>query len=130
MTVQVFSSVAESPRDACLYSSSSGQLPDEEGLMAPITSVYGITGSVPFLDVDVTVDNKWFLDPRAIRLHQRADPFAVKANECTETFFEEVLDCVARGRRPAWTVASSAVSRAMGNSVGSCKEWIQRPWRR
>ncbi|MEE2061796.1 MULTISPECIES: hypothetical protein [Rhodococcus] len=72
--------------------------------MAPITSVYGITGSVPFLDVDVTVDNKWFLDPRAIRLHQRADPFAVKANECTETFFEEVLDCVARGdvRRGLW----------------------------
>lgn len=72
--------------------------------MAPITSRYGITGPVPFLDVDIACDNKWFVDPRAIRLHPRADPFAVKANECTETFFDEVLDCVLRrdSRRGLW----------------------------
>lgn len=72
--------------------------------MAPITSQYGITGPVPFLDVDIAFDNKWFVDPRAIRLHSQADPFAVKANECTETFFDEVLDCVVRrdSRRGLW----------------------------
>jgi hypothetical protein len=72
--------------------------------MAPITDYYGITRSVPFLDVDIARDNKWFVDPRAIRLHPRADPFAVKANECTETFFDEVLDCVVRRdrRRGLW----------------------------
>lgn len=72
--------------------------------MAPITYEYGITGPVPFLDVDTAADNKWFLDPRAIRLHRRTDPFATKANECTETFFAEIIDCVIRGdaRRGLW----------------------------
>ncbi|WZU36148.1 hypothetical protein Rruber_05661 (plasmid) [Rhodococcus ruber] len=68
--------------------------------MTPITHVYGIRGPVPFLDVDVNVDNRWFLDPRAIRLHGRTDPFSARANECTETFFDEVLDCAAWGDTP------------------------------
>ncbi len=38
---------------------------------------------MPFLDVDTTVDNKWFVDPHAIRLHGDVDPFAEKANKCT-----------------------------------------------
>ncbi|MBM4490615.1 hypothetical protein GS471_22010 [Rhodococcus hoagii] len=65
--------------------------------MAPITVHYGITGPVPFLDVDTTVDNKWFVDPHAIRLHGDVDPFAEKANKCTETFFDEVLHCMSHG---------------------------------
>lgn len=65
--------------------------------MAPITVHYGITGPVPFLDVDTTVDNKWFVDPHAIRLHGDVDPFAEKANKCTETFFDEVLHSMSHG---------------------------------
>ncbi|MBM4517265.1 hypothetical protein GS432_16840 [Rhodococcus hoagii] len=52
---------------------------------------------MPFLDVDTTVDNKWFVDPHAIRLHGDVDPFAEKANKCTETFFDEVLHCMSHG---------------------------------
>ncbi|MBM4490619.1 hypothetical protein GS471_22035, partial [Rhodococcus hoagii] len=56
---------------------------------------------MPFLDVDTTVDNKWFVDPHAIRLHGDVDPFAEKANKCTETFFDEVLHCMSHGDRSA-----------------------------
>ncbi|NKS04715.1 hypothetical protein GS528_28105 [Rhodococcus hoagii] len=81
--------------------------------MAPITVHYGITGPVPFLDVDTTVDNKWFVDPHAIRLHGDVDPFAEKANKCTETFFDEVPLHV------SWdTAARSAASAAVRGTVG------------
>ncbi|AHK35323.1 hypothetical protein OPAG_08125 [Rhodococcus opacus PD630] len=72
--------------------------------MAPITTFYGITGPVPFLDVDIAVDNRMFVDPHAIRLHGASDRFAVRANECTESFFEEILQCVFAGneRRGLW----------------------------
>lgn len=66
--------------------------------MAPITTHYGISGTVPFLDVNVETDNRWFLDPRAIRLHGDHDSTSDLANRCTESFFDEVLDCLVRGR--------------------------------
>ncbi|UTT51171.1 hypothetical protein [Rhodococcus gordoniae] len=62
--------------------------------MAPVTTHYGISGPVPFLDVEVSADNRMFLDPHAIRLRHGVDPFAAAANQCTATFFDEVTACV------------------------------------
>ncbi|MFE5788377.1 hypothetical protein JXX30_00385 [Rhodococcus erythropolis] len=61
--------------------------------MAPITRHYGITTPVPFVDVDVNVDNAIFIDPYAIRLDRSANPFAAQANFYTETYFREVTRC-------------------------------------
>lgn len=105
--------------------------------MAPVSTHYGISGPVPFLDVDTAVDNKWFIDPRVIRLHGDIDPFAEKANQCTETFFNEVLDCMARGRpqQGLWLLQQFlepretrlGLARAGFNGHGGAKEvgsWI------
>ncbi|MFI8664116.1 hypothetical protein ACIGKR_29260 [Rhodococcus qingshengii] len=62
--------------------------------MALITDYYGISDPVPFLDVDISVDNRMFVDPYAIRLAGGTDPFAAQANQCTESFFAEVTRCV------------------------------------
>lgn len=62
--------------------------------MAPVTIHYGISGPVPFLDVDISIDNRMFLDPHAIRLRHGVDLFAAAANQCTVTFFDEITACV------------------------------------
>ena len=61
--------------------------------MAHITTHYDIAGPVPFLDVDVSVDNRIFLDPHAIRLQQSPEPYVSMANEATESFFHRVSEC-------------------------------------
>lgn len=61
--------------------------------MARITMHYEITDPVPFLDVDVAIDSRMFLDPHAIRLQRVPDPFAALANHATESFFHEVTRC-------------------------------------
>lgn len=44
--------------------------------MPTITTHYGITGPVPFVDVEVTADNRLYVDPHAIRLRRTPQPFA------------------------------------------------------
>lgn len=61
--------------------------------MPRITEHFGITGSVPFLDVEVTTDNRLFIDPRAIRLRTEPEPFVTQANACTTSFFNSVAVC-------------------------------------
>lgn len=61
--------------------------------MTRITTHYGIAQPVPFLDVDIEVDNRLFLDPHAIRLQRAPDPFVSEANHATETFIDEVTRC-------------------------------------
>ncbi|MGR0320419.1 hypothetical protein [Agromyces sp. ZXT2-3] len=65
--------------------------------MRVITSYYGITGPVPFVDVDVTADNPLYLDPHAIRLLRGPNPYAAAAVECMDTFLHEVTSCVIGG---------------------------------
>lgn len=65
--------------------------------MAPVTTHYGIPDPVPFLDVDIAIDNRMFVDPHAIRLHGDSDPFAKQANERTQSYLEEVIQCVLTG---------------------------------
>lgn len=56
--------------------------------MASVTQHYGIAGPVPFVDVDVTADNLWFVDPRRIRVAHRPEPFRTEALRCLDTFFQ------------------------------------------
>ena len=42
--------------------------------MPTITTHYGITGPVPFVDVEVTADNRLYVDPHAIRLRRTPQP--------------------------------------------------------
>lgn len=58
--------------------------------MASITTHYGISGSVPFEDVDVTCDNRVFVDPHAIRLSKGPVPFVTDAVTALDTFFDTV----------------------------------------
>lgn len=56
--------------------------------MASITQHYGITSPVPFVDVEVTSDNLWFVDPRRIRVAQGPEPFRGEALQCLDTLFQ------------------------------------------
>ena len=76
--------------------SSMGDKPHSEGCRrdreraAPVPSItahFGIDDPVPFVDVDVSIDNRLFVDPRAIRLQGPTNPIASHANRCTESFF-------------------------------------------
>ena len=49
--------------------------------MASITTFFGITGHVPFVDVDVESDTKLFLDPALIAFYSREDGLAGKADQ-------------------------------------------------
>ncbi|MGI5220605.1 hypothetical protein [Nocardia sp. CA-290969] len=70
--------------------------------MPAISEFYGIGGPVPFADVELSVDNRLFLDTYAIRLMRAPQPFADMANYCTDTFFKEVTGCVLSGSAADW----------------------------
>lgn len=65
--------------------------------MPTITTHYGITGPVPFVDVEVTADNRLYVDPHAIRLRRTPQPFANQALECVDTFTHQVTDSIIKG---------------------------------
>lgn len=65
--------------------------------MPTITAHYGITGSVPFVDVEIAADNRLYVDPHAIRLSKVPSPFAARALECVDTFMHEVTDSIIVG---------------------------------
>ncbi|WP_308799546.1 hypothetical protein [Agromyces silvae] len=65
--------------------------------MPAITDYYGISGAVPFVDVEITADNRLYVDPHAIRLSKGPQPFAAEAVECSDTFLQEVTACVING---------------------------------
>jgi hypothetical protein len=67
--------------------------------MAKVSKHYGIKGSVEFLDVNVSKDNRLFVDPRAVRLQRGPGRFASQANACTKSFFDEVARCVVSGQQ-------------------------------
>jgi hypothetical protein len=65
--------------------------------MATVTTYFGITGPVPFVDVEVTADNCLYVDPHAIRLRKAPHPFAGQALKCVDTFTNEVTDSIITG---------------------------------
>jgi hypothetical protein len=64
--------------------------------MPTISSYYGLSGSLEFLDVDVATDNLLFIDPHAVRIERGPSPFARQARICMTSFFDEVLTCVVK----------------------------------
>lgn len=56
--------------------------------MASIKEYYGISGPVPFYDVDVSSDNRRFLDPHRVRLAAGPPPFQADAVRCLDSFFD------------------------------------------
>jgi hypothetical protein len=62
-----------------------------------VSDYYGISVPVPFVDVEVTADNRLYLDPHAIRLTKAPMPFAADALNCADTFLSEVTRCLIRG---------------------------------
>lgn len=73
--------------------------------MRTVTQYYGITGDVPFLDVNVDNDNRLFVDPFKIRMGLGPTTFVNAANNCTASFFDEVTSAV---------VSADPVARARG----------------
>lgn len=65
--------------------------------MPTITQYYGISGPVPFIDVEVTADNRLYIDPHAIRLRKSGQPFADHALLCLDTFTEQVTESILKG---------------------------------
>lgn len=62
--------------------------------MPTITSHYGISGPVPFVDVDVLADNRLYVDPHVIRLHRSPQAFATHAIRCLDTFADQVTGSI------------------------------------
>jgi len=62
-----------------------------------ISDFYGISGSLPFVNVDLDDDNRLYLDPHAIRLATGPMPFARDAVTCADSFLREVTACVIVG---------------------------------
>lgn len=65
--------------------------------MPTITQHYGISGPVPFIDVEVAADNRLYVDPHAIRLCTPRQPFADHALLCLDTFTEQVTESILEG---------------------------------
>ncbi|GAA3777934.1 hypothetical protein GCM10022240_31550 [Microbacterium kribbense] len=69
--------------------------------MASVTDHYGISRPVPFINIDVDADNRLYLDPHAVRLMERPQPFADDAVRCVDTFLDTVTGCIFDGSRAA-----------------------------
>jgi hypothetical protein len=70
--------------------------------MGSITNHYGISGPVPFADIDVDCDNQLFFDAHVARLHGSPMPHAAEALRCFDTFLDTVCRGVMSGSRPDW----------------------------
>lgn len=65
--------------------------------MPSIKQYYGITGPVPFVDVEISRDNRLYVDPHAIRRRQLLEPYAGDAVTCIDTFLHDVTRSIIDG---------------------------------
>lgn len=65
--------------------------------MPTITEYYGISEPVPFINVEVTADNRLYVDPHAIRLRKSGQPFADHALLCLDTFTQQITESILEG---------------------------------
>ncbi|WP_144721719.1 hypothetical protein [Agrococcus jejuensis] len=65
--------------------------------MSTITEHFNIPGPVPFIDLDVAIDNRLFVDPHAVRLMKTPKPYADDAVHCIDTFLTEIVRCITSG---------------------------------
>ena len=73
----------------------------KEGKLPSITTYYGIPDPVQFVDVEITADNRLYVDPHAIRLYRAPQPFADEALYCVDTFFGQVTGSIIEGTSAA-----------------------------
>jgi hypothetical protein len=62
--------------------------------MSNVTTYYGLPKDVEFLDVDVAIDNRLYLDPYVVRLEKGPSPYGRSARALLADFFEEIFKCV------------------------------------
>lgn len=62
--------------------------------MATVRSHFGISGPVPFLDVELTKDNRLFVDPHRIRISGTHPAFAAPALACLDSFLTTIFNAV------------------------------------
>lgn len=67
--------------------------------MRTVTQYYEITGTVPFLDVNVDDDNRMFVDPFKIRMGLGPAEFVDAANICMSSYFDEITGAVVSGNQ-------------------------------
>lgn len=84
--------------------------------MTTLSNYYGLTGTLPFIDVDIDDDNTIFVDPLAIRLSSGPSPYRVEALQCMDSFMDRVTTLITKG-----TAKSLEEARKL---LGSFKE----PW--
>lgn len=65
--------------------------------MARISAHYGLNGSLPFEDVELTQDNLRFLDPHRIRMRRGTDPHARDAVALIDSFFDDAVASITGG---------------------------------
>ena len=89
--------------------------------MPTITNYYGIPGPVPFEDVEVTADNRLYVDPRAIRLCKSGQAIVDQALLCLDTFTEQITNSILEGTpaRRCWEISEFAPE---GAPTRSCWE--------
>jgi len=79
--------------------------------MSTVTEYYGITGPVPFINVEIKEDNRLYLDPHAVRLTRSPQPFAGDAVHCADTFLAEITHCVISRTRTSLDRAERLLQR-------------------
>lgn len=62
--------------------------------MPTIKEYYGIADPVPFVNVEISMDNRLYVDPHTIRRRQPLEPFARDAVTCIDTFLHEVTQSI------------------------------------
>ncbi|MBO9051767.1 hypothetical protein [Curtobacterium flaccumfaciens] len=67
--------------------------------MNTISKHYGLSGALPFVDVDLDDDNRLYVDPHAIRLSASPQPYARKAVECMDGFFDGITNRIISGTK-------------------------------
>lgn len=67
--------------------------------MNTISKHYGLSGALPFVDVDLDDDNRLYVDPHAIRLSKTPQPFARMAIQCMDDFFDGITNRIISGTR-------------------------------
>lgn len=79
--------------------------------MPAVTEYFGIPGNVPFADLDVSEDNRMYVDPHAIRLSGSPQPYAQQAIDCLDTFLGRVTDSVVTDTSASHQVGEGLLQR-------------------
>lgn len=84
--------------------------------MTKVTHHYGIHGPVPFVDVDIDIDNRLYVDPHAVALSKNPQPFAADAVRSMDSFIDQVTGDI---------LSSSAAANRHGEDL---LQHFAEPW--